>query len=80
MAWKEDRPRPFCLSRRYGRLSSVRKLDTVAWKLKFANRLVTDFFIEAEATGYLMKVEEPKKETGGWMGSGPIVRGDRKPR
>jgi len=35
--------------------------EAVAWKLKFANRLVTDFFIEAEATGYMMKVEEPKK-------------------
>jgi len=54
--------------------------EAVVWKLKFPNTLVTDFFIEAEATGYLMKVEEPKKETGGWMGSGPIVRGDRKPR
>jgi hypothetical protein len=35
--------------------------EAVAWKFKFANRLVTDFFIEAEATGYVMKVEESTK-------------------
>jgi hypothetical protein len=54
--------------------------EAVAWKLKFANRLVTDFFIEAEATGCVMKVEESKKEASGWTGPGATVRGDRKPQ
>lgn len=35
--------------------------EAVEWKLKFSNRLVTDFFIEAEATGFVLKVEELKK-------------------
>lgn len=35
--------------------------EAVEWKLKFAERLVTDFFIGAEVTGFLMKAAEPKK-------------------
>jgi len=35
--------------------------EAVEWQLKFAERLVTDFFIEAEVIGFVMKTEDYKK-------------------
>ncbi|MEW5901160.1 MAG: sialidase family protein, partial [Acidobacteriota bacterium] len=35
--------------------------EAVEWKLKFSNWLLTDFFIEAEVVGFMMKAEEQKK-------------------
>ncbi|MGA2363610.1 MAG: hypothetical protein ABSG73_14290 [Candidatus Aminicenantales bacterium] len=47
--------------RDFGALDPGKVTEAVEWKLKFAERLVTDFFIATEVTGFVMKTEEHNK-------------------